>query len=449
MRAQARAIVAEQRPRWRELEQQPEALADALSAITKGQEELVSVTLIDGDTEVRSRTAPARDEGYRPFTVRLPLQVGSAEEAQAVFVFAADTSLVSRMNEAQRFAQAYRQMQDEQRARFIERPYMLVFVLLLGATVLLAIFSGIFVVRPVTRRLTQLAEATRPVAAGDLSVRVYAKGDDEIAALGRAFNQMLERLELSRTRIEFLKRIGQWQTMARRLAHEIKNPLTPIQLAVEECHQRYDRSDEGFGELLDTMREIVDEEVASLRRLVTEFSSFARLPNADLQAADLGEFLREQMPRLQSEQVMQGVSLQLDVCDGEVPVELDRTMFYRALVNLTGNAAQAARQAGGQRVNVNVTRQDGAMRLRVEDDGQGVSEQMQAQIFEPYVTGKADGTGLGLTIVKKIILDHGGTIHVSRSKQLGGACFELTIPARGTDASAIALTQSAEAAIKA
>ena len=88
------------------------------------------------------------------------------------------------------------------------------------------------------------------------------------------------------------------------------------------------------------------------------------------------------------------------------------------------------------------------MRLRVEDDGQGVSEQMQAQIFEPYVTGKADGTGLGLTIVKKIILDHGGTIHVSRSTARW-RLFRAAIPARGTDASAIALTQSAEAAIKA
>src|SRR5690606_14161727 len=113
-----------------------------------------------------------------------------------------------------------------------------------------------------------------PVAGGDLSVRVDDSGNDEIAALARAFNDMLETMGDSRARIEFLKRVGEWQHMARRLAHEIKNPLTPIQLAVEECHQRYRGDDSDYQKLLDTTRDIVVEEVARLRRLVTEFSAF-------------------------------------------------------------------------------------------------------------------------------------------------------------------------------
>src|SRR6185369_10123519 len=136
--------------------------------------------------------------------------------------------------------------------------------------------------------------ATRPVAEGDLSVRVGLEGDDEVADLGRSFDRMLEELSQSRARVEFLRRMGEWQQVARRLAHEIKNPLTPIQLAVEECHRRYRGDDAEYKRLVETTLEVVAEEVGTLRRLVSEFSSFARLPTADLAPADLGAFLREQ-----------------------------------------------------------------------------------------------------------------------------------------------------------
>ncbi|RYE82993.1 MAG: hypothetical protein EOO75_19900, partial [Myxococcales bacterium] len=121
---------------------------------------------------------------------------------------------------------------------------------------------------------------------------------DELTDLARAFNRMVQEVAESRTRIEFLNRMGTWQEMARRLAHEIKNPLTPIQLAVQECHRRYDGSDARFRKLLDTTLEIVEEEVGTLRRLVTEFSSFARLPRASLMEGDLTEYLGEQRDHL-------------------------------------------------------------------------------------------------------------------------------------------------------
>src|SRR5215467_10940690 len=105
---------------------------------------------------------------------------------------------------------------------------------------------------------------------------------------------MLEELAKSRARVEFLRRMGEWQKMARRLAHEIKNPLTPIQLAVEECHRRYRGDDADYKRVVQTMAEVVEEEIGSLRRLVSEFSSFARLPQAELARDDLAGFLREQ-----------------------------------------------------------------------------------------------------------------------------------------------------------
>src|SRR6185369_7828295 len=138
---------------------------------------------------------------------------------------------------------------------------------LFGLLLLLAVGAGLFVSRPVARRIGALAAATRPVAAGDLTVRVAVEGDDEVSELGRAFNRMLEELDRSRARVEFLRRMSEWQQMARHLAHEIKNPLTPIQLAVQECHRRYGGEDAAFRRILQTMYEVVEEEVGTLRRL--------------------------------------------------------------------------------------------------------------------------------------------------------------------------------------
>ena len=165
--------------------------------------------------------------------------------------------------------------------------------MLLGITVVATVVLGFFLARGITRRINRLANAINQVAAGNLDVRVPVTGSDELTELARVFNRMLGEMQQSRARIEYLQRIGAWQEMAQRLAHEIKNPLTPIQLAVQECHRKYGGDDPKFRALLDTTLEIVEEEVGTLRRLVGNFSSFARLPHAELREASLRDFLRE------------------------------------------------------------------------------------------------------------------------------------------------------------
>ena len=145
---------------------------------------------------------------------------------------------------------------------------------------------GFFLARGITRRINRLSVAIDHVAAGNLDVRVPVTGSDELTELARVFNRMLGEMQQSRARIEYLQRIGAWQEMAQRLAHEIKNPLTPIQLAVQECHRKYAGDDPRFRALLDTTLEIVEEEVGTLRRLVGNFSSFARLPHAELKRGE-------------------------------------------------------------------------------------------------------------------------------------------------------------------
>jgi signal transduction histidine kinase len=374
------------------------------------------------------------------------------EPLRLVATFATPRARLDELEGMQAFTQAYHQLESNRRVEYLDQTYGNVFAALLGGTLLLAVAAGVLVVRPVTQRIARLAAATRPVAEGDLSVRVGLEGDDEVADLGRAFDTMLEELVKSRARVEFLRRMGEWQKMARRLAHEIKNPLTPIQLAVEECHRRYQGDDLDYKNVVQTTLEVVEEEVSSLRRLVTEFSSFARLPRAELHPGDLAAFLREQAAHLAAHEgeegddraLFAGVDVTVAVPDEEMPAVIDPEMLHRVLTNVIRNAAQAirdARAAGRKargRVQVAARAEGDHFLVTIDDDGPGIPKDLAEVMFDPYVTTKRDGTGLGLTIVKKIVMDHGGFIEAG-SGPLGGARIQVTLPREGSAAARAAL----------
>jgi two-component system, NtrC family, nitrogen regulation sensor histidine kinase NtrY len=436
------------------------ALDAELGTILAQRSNLISVAIEspDGDQLAeRRREAPVDPKTERPFTVQRAL--GADDGPQLTLVFAADNTRLNQLEDMQQFTQDHREFANKHRGEYIEGPSNRAYGALLGFTVVLAVIVGILVVRPVTRRINRMAAATRPVAEGDLTVRVDARGKDEIADLARAFNHMLETLDRSRARIEFLNRIAEWQQMARRLAHEIKNPLTPIQLAVEECHRRYAGGDAGYQQLLRTTVDIVVEEVTGLRRLVGEFAEFARLPRAQLEPGDLGRTLREQLERMERAELAEAlkeapipVKLEIELPEGELPVAFDKELLYRVMVNLVVNAAQAIAgaepPASGERapgtVRLRARRAGEQVEIDLDDNGPGIDPALGSKVFDPYRTTKKDGTGLGLTIVKKIVMEHGGQIDVSAS-ELGGARFHMVLPLGGTADSEAALAQSAAA----
>jgi two-component system, NtrC family, nitrogen regulation sensor histidine kinase NtrY len=395
----------------------------------------------------------------RTFTVRRFL--GKEENGLSlVATFATSNARFAEMESAQSFVQAYHQIERDHREEYVDRTYTHAFGLLFGVLILLAMGAGLVVARPVARKIAALGAAMRPVSAGDLTVRVNVEGEDEVADLGRAFNRMLEELQRSRARIEFLRRVNEWQKIARHLAHEIKNPLMPIQLSVQECHRRYSGQDADYRRILQTTLEVVEEEVGTLRRLVGEFSSFARLPQAELIKADLGDFMREQRDHFiarthgteEHSTLLGRVKLNFKIPDKPLPTYLDREMLHRVLVNIVQNAAQALRDAKGKNhrgplgtIDVSLRSEATTHIVDVDDDGPGIAESVRDVIFDPYVTTKHDGTGLGLTIVKKIIVDHGGTIDALVSP-LGGARFEIHLPREGTPESLAAVDRSVRAA---
>ena len=363
------------------------------------------------------------EPGGRPLTLKQAL--AGAEASTLTAEFQLQRRYVHGLEEARNLAETYQTLSAAREN--ITRSLLLSFAAVLLVVLFGSVLAGLLLARGVTKRVAHLAAATAQVADGDLSVRVDARGRDEIAELGNAFNSMVAELEEGRDRIVYLEKISGWQEVARRLAHEIKNPLTPIVLAMQQLDEKKPVDDEGYARLVGTAREIIEEEVASLRHLVEEFSAFAKLPQVRPEPVDLSQYLEELCGHVAATTPGAVVEVEIEADLGEAQV--DRMMMRRVLVNLVSNAVEA--QAGASetpRVRVTGIRRDAARVIAVEDDGPGVDPDVRARLFEPYVTTKEHGTGLGLAIVKKIVLQHGGSISAGAAISLGGARLEVRLP---------------------
>jgi two-component system nitrogen regulation sensor histidine kinase NtrY len=392
------------------------------------------VTIFVGDSE-QPFAERTREVGggaaMRPLSRTRPI-AGAREPSEVEVVLYEPESTFASFARAGETAELVRRL--EARRTYVSNAYVGVYTGFVLSISFAALLLGVVLSRRVTRNIGSLAAATREVGRGDLAVEVPVRSDDEIGELTRSFNTMVRDLRASRVRIEALQRIGAWQDFARRLAHEIKNPLTPIQLAGQELASSYRGDDPAYRKKLDEARSIIEEEVATLRRLVTEFSNFARLPRVELAPADLGEVARDferSLPGLVEDSCPDPAKrprVDVHIVSGAIPVRLDAMMFRRALDNLVRNAVQAVRdREGGGHVSVTIERVGSDGVLEISDDGPGIPEADRERIFDPYYTTKHDGTGLGLPIVMKVVLEHGGRIELEPSPA-GGACFRVVIP---------------------
>ncbi|MCM2256427.1 MAG: ATP-binding protein [Vicinamibacteria bacterium] len=270
------------------------------------------------------------------------------------------------------------------------------------AFLLLAAGLAFSMSRRISGPLFALTAATRRVARGDLGARVEPTTRDELRELVEAFNQMASELVRQRNDLERSNRLAAWAEMARQVAHEVKNPLTPIQLASEHLRRVYADRREDFGATLETCTTTILRQVATLRAMVTEFSSFARPP--ELRALDLQDVIAEAAAPYGSA-LPPGVSLVVEPGAGPL-VQGDRRLLVRALVNLIENALSAVAEGG--RMQVRALAEDGRAVLEVVDDGPGVPAEVASRAFEPYFSTRSGGTGLGLALVQRIAEAHGG-----------------------------------------
>jgi two-component system, NtrC family, nitrogen regulation sensor histidine kinase NtrY len=228
------------------------------------------------------------------------------------------------------------------------------------------------------------------------------------------------------TQIQQVQRMEAWREVARRIAHEIKNPLTPIQLSAERLRKRYATMLEGNGAILDKCTSTIIQQVEELKNLVNEFSNFARLPSARLATQDLNEIVREALFLFKEGHKEIRFHFESEPIP---PLELDRDQMKRALINLLDNAVAAVEERGEIRLATSHDRSRGVVCLEVADDGCGLASGVKPRIFEPYFSTKENGTGLGLTIVSQIVEDHQGYIRV-RPNEPRGTRFTIELPVR-------------------
>lgn len=391
---------------------------------------LLRVELADGTTVARDREAEFPAEVYEWFDVTAVLSTASGRSAgQLQAVFRIDPEIDARH---QRLGEIKRGLEVEQESRVaVEDAVERVLAFASGLVLLLSMAAGYAVARTTTRKASELSRVMTAVAEGDLSVRSRAMGADELGQLSLAFNDMLEQLQRAQERVAYLQRIGAWQEMARRIAHEIKNPLTPILLAVQQLRDKDPKVNERFSSLLITSTEIVEDEVEALRRMVSSFSQFAKVPEVRAEPVALARVLDEFERAYGHLTEEDDDVLEVRAPSTDPTILADRQLIKQVLVNLVENAVLSAREAGRSPVRVEVSAEVSAdaVEIRVDDNGPGIAQDRRTRVFEPYETTREQGkgTGLGLAIVKKVALDHDGEVWVEES-HLGGARFCLRLP---------------------
>lgn len=302
----------------------------------------------------------------------------------------------------------------------IRRSFLFTFLTIYLFGVILALVVSYFISKKITKPINQLVIATNEVGKGDLTYRIPVKGTDEFSVLGNAFNQMIQALAENQKRIIELEKMATWQQLARKLAHEIKNPLTPIQLMAQQMRDKYDGKNTEYEAMLSECCTIIEDEVGSLQRLVREFSDFARLPEFRLIKQDI-------VPLLKSIERLYGhLNINIVTPEDSVELNIDHDYMKRVFINLIDNAIASGET--DNKIEIRLEKAvDNYIQIVVEDNGEGISEENIQKVFEPYFSTKRSGVGLGLPIVKKVIKEHGGEIEV-KSKVGEGTTFFISLP---------------------
>src|SRR5271154_6995163 len=294
------------------------------------------------------------------------------------------------------------------------------FLVLAGGIWMVAFLAMIYIAHRISRPIRQLTTGLSEVAAGHLDYRVAVARDDEIGAAIQAFNRMAEELKQSQERLVYLTRLESWQALARKMAHEVKNSLTPIRLTMEEIAVR--QSGTG-GELYEQAAQIVVDEVVSLERRVRAFSEFSAEPPVAPRAIDINSLPEERIAFLRT--AHPDIVYSTRLAPDHPQVFADEDLVKGVLTNLLENAAQAV-TPGGVVLGVTAAAAD-KITIEVHDSGPGLSPQARGSLFQPAISFKRGGMGLGLSIARKSALLAGGDILLVPG-ELGGAAFRVLLP---------------------
>jgi len=308
----------------------------------------------------------------------------------------------------------------------LERSILRIGVVVGASGIVIGVLLGWWTTERITRPVERLAVGARAVAAGDLSARVEVLSRDEIGELAQTFNRMTEQLLEQRERAIQAERVAAWRELARRLAHELKNPLFPLQITIENLQRARESSE--FDEVFQESTATLLAELSNLKSIIGRFSDFAKMPAPRFENMDINEIVRGVMKLHDARLHAEGrakVEPHLELASGGTRIQADPDQLRRALGNLVLNALDAMPEGGT--LLVRTVPHDGGLRLEISDSGHGLTEEECQRLFTPYYTTKQHGTGLGLAIVQSVVSDHHGKISVS-SAAGRGTTFTIDLP---------------------
>ena len=296
---------------------------------------------------------------------------------------------------------------------------MAVFVVVLMS---IGIVSSVILSRGISNPIMKLVQGTQEVARGNLEHRVNVEAKDEIKLLVDSFNSMIDEVIESREKLKRTERIAAWRDAARKLAHEIKNPLTPIQLSMYRLKRNI--GSERFPELFDECYNMITQEVDGLRRMVEAFSQFAKMPKPQPQRCDINSLIHDVLAAYQgipqTIQIKTAFAVGFDTPSATQPkpqIVVDEKQLRQVLHNLIQNAVDAMPEGGELSLQTQI--ESDCLKITIQDSGHGMSEETQRNMFTPYFTTKEKGTGLGLAIVQQIVQEHEGSIAVESQEGVG------------------------------
>jgi signal transduction histidine kinase len=303
-----------------------------------------------------------------------------------------------------------------------------------GLAVLGIVVGGVLsyaVASKVTRPVEDLADAARRLADGDWDTPVHVRASGEVGALATAFGEMTRQLVEQRERLVQAERVAAWREVARRLAHELKNPLFPLRITIDNLQRAKAAHPQEFDEVFEESMGTLTTGLANLNAVIGRFSDFAKVPAPVVELASPNEIVRATLRLFQAQLEAPGrptIAVKENLDGGIEPIPIDAEQLGRALQNLVLNAIDAM-PAGGT-LTIRTRRVANTVRIEVSDTGEGLIPEERDRVFTPYYTTKQHGTGLGLAIVQSVVSDHGGRIRVE-SQRGRGTTFHIELPAEG------------------
>jgi len=358
--------------------------------------------------------------GERSFTIAWTPDAASAESFHALPLLGRQGELIGALLVGS----------SERERVLLERRIILLATAVAGMGLLFGLLLSWWGAARVTRPVRKLAEGAREVSEGNWSARVEVRGSNEISQLAKSFNHMTEQLSEQREHLVQAERVAAWRELARRLAHELKNPLFPLQTTVENLQRAKEQSPEQFEEVFRESTGILLSEIESLKKIVGRFSDFAKMPQPEISSVDLNETIRAVVKLFESQFSAVGrppITSELHLEEGLPSIQADEALLRRAIENLVLNAMDAM-PAGGV-LMLRTTHQNGDVDLEISDTGSGLTREECDRLFTPYYTTKQHGTGLGLAIVQSVVSDHGGRISVESESGVGTSFF-IHLPAK-------------------